>query len=388
MEEPVFVPETTAEAEEEAEEEQDDPDLDWGYADNDEFFELDESPKEPAPLEVVGGLTQEIGDVYEGEHKIITIVLRNTSDEAWKLAAIDASCSCTNIDGLPGGMMMQPHQEWAMRINVDGGKISAGEFVRDLTVMPRDFKPVRIMLRGKVVRFYETQPRTRQMNFGEINDPAAPWEASILVRGLGDLAEKMKLALPEKENEFVSLAVEEQDHGVWKVTATSRNPLPYRTNFSQIVVVPIVEPEGYPPVRLEVAGRSAMSLKFVPATFKIDAGKFEESGVVRFSSQVGFDPEKQRSSSPLAASGKRHHGGSGRMNNKMQDAYASNVDWEKFHDAVQLELPAGVTCEKVNTRFGVRFDFTVERAAFADGDEFKIPVTAYGQPLATLRVQK
>lgn len=394
-EEPALSTETNADTEskEEEEEDQDDPDLDWGYADNDEFFNLDEGPQEVAPLEVVGGLMQEIGDVYEGEHKIITIVLRNTSDEAWKLAAIDASCSCTNIDGIPGGMMMQPHQEWPMQINVDGGKISPGEFVRDITVLPREYKAVRILIHGKVVHFYDTQPRGRQMNFGGINDPAAPWEASILVRGVGDLADKMKLGLPEKENEYVSIALEEQEAGVWKVTASSKHPLPYRDNFSQIILIPVVEPEGYPAIRLEVAGRSAMSLRFTPSTFNIDEEKFEESGVVRFSSQVGFDPDKQRapsSSRRVSSSGKGHHHGGGRAApNKSLDAYASNVDWDKFYDAVQLELPSGVTCEKVHTRYGVRFDFTVKKEAFGpEEDIIKVPVTTYGLPLTTLKIQK
>ena len=72
---------------------------------------------------------------------------------------------------------------------------------------------------------------------------------------------------------------------------------------------------------------------------------------------------------------------------QLQDAYASNVDWEKFYEAVTYELPAGVECEKVNTRFGVRFDFTVKGEAFSNGETaLRSPFSAYGHPLPSLQI--
>ena len=268
-----------------------------------------------------------------------------------------------------------------MRVIVDGAQITPGEFMRDITLIPRDFKRVRVQIHGNVQRFVETLPRSRRLEFGGIDDPARPWEADIIVTGLEGLKDTMKLGLPKEEDELIALALEELEPGSWRVVATPRKPLPYASQFTRLVRLPIVEPEGYPDVRLEVAGRSGMTLKFQPAMAKITEDDFiRNNGEKTVSAQVGFDPKV-----PLPSSG-------GHMRKvetheiKLREEYASNVDWKAFYEAAELELPPGVSCEKVFTRFGVRFDFTFSRAAFTDGGPLKISLEAYGQHVADFQV--
>ena len=337
------------------------------------------SPTAPAPLAVLGGFVQEVGEILEGQVKEIVIPLKNTSDEPWMLQEIDASCSCTNVDGIPGGQMMEPHKEWPMRVRIDGSKIAIGEFSREIILSPADYKTVKIQLHGRIKRFVTVQPASHVLKFTGLIDPAQPWETEGQVKGVDDLAGKLKLALaPLAANSCLKVELIELKPGEYQVKVTPSRPLPYISDYSELFRLKVVEPAGYPDIKLQVSGRSGMTLSYSPGLIKLTDSAFDAKGVATCATQLGFDPYAEEAGKGIISRARLQ---------AQHDAFVDNVDWQKLFDALVITAPEKVTVTKTFTRFGVRLDFSVPKSVFATQRLLDIQTSCHGNPFKKIELQ-
>ncbi len=366
----------------------------WGYVDDD-YFEKNPQTA-PAPIAIDGGLVHDIGELLEGQKKRLQFTIRNTSDKPWRLQEINASCSCTNIDGIPGGIVIPANGSWVMDVRVDAEKIDIGPFEREIILMPLKFAPVRLKLKGEVKRFVQVTPASKTLKFEAVTDGAKPWKTRGLIKGLGDLAGKMRLEVVARDDEEIKTELTETAPGVWQVTCSPLRPLPYTSHYQRKVTLRILnDPGRYPDIALTVSGRVGMTLAFSPGRAMLTDESFDANGNYTFSSQLGFDPNKDNSApavaEPAPATSKhpaaRRRRPPARTSQAMIDAYVDNVDWDTLFANLKINAPAGVTVKPVFTRFGVRLDITIAKSAFAD-NKVRLPIeaTCHGRRLALIAV--
>lgn len=352
----------------------------WGYLPDD--FDADSEEREPAPLEIVGGFEQSIGDLFENEKRALTFVLKNTSDTAWRIQTIDANCSCTNIEGIPGGLDLPPHGQWEMLVRVDAEKISAGDFEREIIIRPLKYKQVRLKIRGRVVQYAHTLPVNRILKFNDCSDPTDKWETSAEISGLGGLEGKIKLAVTEKtaQDQDIACNLEETAPGIWELTCVPKRPLPYNDLYTHTVSVKILNENGrYPDLNFVIRGRIGLTLNYSPRRVKLQPEDFDAEGHAKFAVSLGFDPAADaRKAQSLKTAQKLA---------KLHDKFVGNVNWKALFANFKVEgLPEGVTATPVFTRFGVRLDVDVARSVFADESKFVIHTSAYGNPFTPIPV--
>ncbi|GEM_PF-6132191 len=352
---------------------------DWGYVDTEEFFNRNEPTTLP-PLAVEGGDPIEVGEILEGKKKIIQIALKNTSEtERWKIQDIDASCSCTNIDGIPGGKYLDPGEIWKMDVRIDGGKISPGEFVREIRIMPLEYRSVVLHLHGTIRRYFRTIPENNAFNFGELKSPEQPWSAVIDIYGVDASKDILKLGdMPEHKD--VLLTKEEISPGQWTITATPKRPLYYTSKYSAGFEIPVVEPANFPPIPIRLNGVVGMTLSFYPSALALPAEFLDENKPLELSTQLGFDPAEIVNDDIRTLAGKQRQ--------KMQDAFMSKIDWKTLMEKMEIQCPPGVMAEKVWTRYGIRLDLKVLANAFAEDEVISVKTFAYDHELATFKLKK
>lgn len=313
---------------------------------------LVENPTEDAPLEVVGGLSFDAGVVLSGAKKPMTIPLKNTSKEPFWIYSIEADCSCTNVDGIPGGKKLLPGEEWPMRIIVDAGRISDGPFEKHLLVTPSKYKPIKIAVKGVVEGFVQCEEnKARRIKFPAMKRADETWSASIHLSGCGSAEKILELEMPKDSSPKIAFQLEKTGEGSWKITASPTAPLPYSTNFATTVHFPVVKPENYPPVSVVVEGSVGATLRWEcdHKTFLQDKD-FDEAGNVHVACQLGHDVNGAFVLSPKSQ--------------KRVDAILDKVDWKVLFDTLEIEPVEGVQISKSFTERGVRLDVVFNKSIF------------------------
>ena len=305
---------------------------------------LMENPTEEAPLEIVGGMVHDAGVVLSGAKKELSITLKNTSDKPFWLFSIEADCSCTNVDGIPGGKKFQPGEEWPMRILIDASRIAEGPFEKNVIITPTKFKPVRVKIKGVVEGFVRcAENRARRINFELIKRPDEKWSGSLNLTGFGSAEKVLELGMPKSENKKIDFKLEKTGEGSWKVTATPKAPLPYSSNYTLSVTFPVLKPENYPPVSVTVAGPVGATLRWEsdhkPFLWDKD---FDADGNVHIAYQLGHDVNGEFVHTKTAQ--------------KHIDGIVSNVDWKRLYDTLEIEEIPDVKITKKFTEQGVRLD--------------------------------
>ena len=311
---------------------------------------LMENPTEEAPLEIGGGLVQDAGVVLSGAKKHLIIPLKNTSDKPLWLYSIEADCSCTNVDGIPGGQRIMPGEEWPMRIMVDAGRIDDGPFVKNLIVTPTRYKPLRIKIKGVVEGFVRCpESKARKMKFGQLKSADEQWSVAINLTGFGSAEKILELGMPKVEHKKIDFKLEKTGEGCWRITATPRAPLPYSSNYSTSVNFPVLKPENYPPVVVSVEGAVGATLRW-EGDHKVFLKEkdFDEKGNAHIAYQIGHDvnggfvyPKKAQ---------------------KRIDGIISKVDWKRLYDTLEIAEVPEVQITKIFTEQGVRMDVVLNKS--------------------------
>lgn len=322
----------------------------WGY--DDKPSPDADLTREP-PLEVKGGLVHDVGAIKSGEKRLYTLILRNTSDKPWKLQSVDADCACTNIDGFPGGVMMQPGKELPIVLRIDGSKIAAGAFEKHVMLSPLEYKTVRVAIKGKLERFFATVPNGRRIHFSAKGDPQTKWESSIDIIGVENYKDELELSIQEKaiENPYIQATLEKKDSNTWKLTAKPIRALPYADTFSEEIILKVLKPEGLPIISIPVQGAVGMKIRWNAPKGKSMILKEEDfkDGIAKLNLQLGVDINDPNTT----------------VNERLMRR-VENVEWQKLFDTLEFKMPEGVKYEKKFTRFGVRLELSAPRAAFND----------------------
>ena len=329
---------------------------DWGYEDKPS---PDVDLTRDAPLEIKGGLAHDIGALLEGEKRIYTLVLKNTSDKPWKLQSVDADCGCTNIEGFPGGVMMQPGKELPVVLRIDGSRIGSGPFEKHVMFSPLEYKTVRVAIKGKIERFFATVPKPHRIQFNSNGDPEAKWEKSIEIVGVGNYKNKLELELDKEalKNPYIQGTLEKLDCNTWKLTARPIKTLPYTDAFVESLIVKVSKPEGMPPITITVQGQVGMKIHWnMPKgrKFTLSEEDFKE-GIAKLNLQLGIDLSDPNTT----------------VNERLMKR-VENVEWQKLFDTLEFKMPEGVKYEKTFTRFGVKLALTIPRSAFNDKGSLRI----------------
>ena len=320
----------------------------WGY---DDKPSPDADLTREAPLEVVGGLVQDVGTILSGEKKLYTLKIKNTSDKPWKLQSVDADCACTNIDGFPGGVMMQPGKELPIVLRIDGNKIGAGQFEKHVMLSPLEYKTVRVSIVGKLERFFATVPNGRKISFTAKGDPQTKWEESIDILGVGNYKDKLELELVKDalKEPYLQATLEKKDSNTWKLTAKPIKPLPYADSFVEEIFVKVLKPEGMPLIAISAQGPVGMRIHWnAPKGRKFTFNEEDfKDGITKIKLQLGVDLSDPSTTVK-----------------ELMMRRVENVEWQKLFDTLEFKVPEGVKYEKTFTRFGVRLELTVPRTAF------------------------
>lgn len=322
----------------------------WGY---DDKPSPDADLTRDAPLEVKGGLVHDVGTILSGEKRLYTLILKNTSDKPWKLQSVEADCACTNIDGFPGGVIMQPGKELSVALRIDGNKIGVGPFEKHVMLSPLEYKMVRVAITGRLERFFSTVPNGRKIFFNAKGDPGMKWEKSIDIIGVDNFKDKLELSLVEDalKDPFIKATLERKDSNTWTLTAKPLKKLPYADIFIEEILIKVTKPEGMPLITIPVQGPVGMRLHWnAPRGRKMILNDEDfKDGIAKFNLQLGVDLTDPNTT----------------VNERLMRR-VENVEWQKLFDTLEFKVPDGVKYEKKFTRFGVKLELTVPRTAFND----------------------
>ena len=329
-------------------------------------------PTEPPPLEIPGGLERDLGVIWEFGVKQLEIPLKNTSDKMWVLWQIDASCSCTSVDGIPGGREIPAHGEWIMDVKIDASRIKPGPFSREIVLVPQKYLPVRMKFKGTVKRFLRITPEERVLSFQRMRDPREKWELAGTIRGIEDAAGKLEIALVEKANSLFNVALQKTKPGEYKVTVSPKGVLPYGDSIGEAIRFKCLAPQGAPDFEMGVKGRVGMTMRFNPSSVALRSKDFDANGIARVTTMIGYDPVARKP----------------RMNSKRVEKLVDNVDWQLFYDNCEFTAPEGVRVRKEFTKYGVRVHLEIPKASLPEKGRLHVQLSAFGHPLTKMSISK
>ena len=330
------------------------------------------APTEPPPLEIPGGLKRDLGVIWEFGVKDLEIPLRNTSDKPWMLQQIDASCSCTTVDGIPGGVEIPAHGEWVMDVKVNGSRIKPGPFSRNIILVPEKYLPVQMTFTGTVKRFLTTSPSDRILAFAGMRDPRKTWELTGAIRGTEDAKGKLEIELVKRENSLFNVSSAKTAPGEYKVTVTPKGVLPYGDSVAEPIRFKSLVPQGAPDFELGVKGRVGMTMRFSPSQILLREKDFDENGVARATTQIGYDPDTQKP----------------KMSSKRVEKVVDHVDWQVFYDNCEFTAPTGVKVRKEFTKYGVRVHLEIPKTVLPEKGRVYVQLFAFGHPLTRYSISK
>lgn len=318
----------------------------------------------PAPIEVVGGLEYAAGDIWENCGHNFAIVLRNRSDEPLYVTEVVASCSCTVTQSIPNGITIPARGEWKTSVNLLAEKLGFGEFKRDIAFSIHKYAPVRLTFTGNVRQAFAITPG-KEMSFNPIRDAAAPWELTARVAAVPEIAEPLVLA-EEIQDPFLAVQVSRpvDDEAGYLLRFTAKASLPYG-KFKHIVKVPVISPSYLSHVQFTINGNVATRVQFQPKTALLTAQSFAEKQTATVVVQCGFDNPAEMAAAP--AQGRLQ-----RIQREKSVRFVDDIIWPPLFDALQVELPPGVTANKELLRYGIRITLTVDRQAFADKRKLEV----------------
>jgi hypothetical protein len=334
---------------------------------SDQPFDLNDPKMEergPAPLEIPGGLERDLGPIWEFGMLHFAIPLRNPSDQPWTLATIDASCSCTSVDGIPSGVEIPAHGEWIMQVRVDASRLSVGPFEREIILFPEKYRPVRLKFRGVVKQFVRITPVERVLRFPSINDPREPWEMKAVIKGIEEAKDKLDIELVENPKSWFQVQLTKQSPGVWHLLVKPKGTLPYADSLAEAIRFRCLAPAGLPEFTVGVSGRVGMTMRFEPMRLRVEEKDFDEKGVVRVSSMIGYDPVRLRP----------------KMQRRRIENIVAYVDWKVFYENCSFEAPPGVKVTKEFTKYGVLVNVEAQKSAFDSKKRVEVHLSVFGIP--------
>ena len=333
--------------------------ISWG---NDDVPSPDADLTRDAPIEVQGGLKHDVGAFMQGEQQLHELLIKNASDKPLKLQEINADCACTNVDGIPGGILLEPGEKFAIDIRIDGTRLDVGPFEKHIILQPLEYKPIRVSIVGKVMRFYSTIPPSKSITFDAKGNPRDKWTGSLTIIGVDEAKDKLELEVlkSKKQVPYIEASLEKQDANVWKLTVRPIRPLPYTSNFTEQILIKVVKPERMPLIPILVKGAVGMSLRWSNPTVNLKEDDFKDGFIERYF-QLGIDLADAAS-----------------MQNHRLMSQIEKVDWQRLFDELEIRAPEGVKYEKKFTRFGVRLDVKAQRSAFSDKGVLKIETGCNG----------
>ena len=347
-----------------------------GALDNDDAPSAKADLTRDAPIEVRGGLVHDVGILIQGDRKLHELVIKNTSDKPLKLQSIEADCSCTNVVGFPDGVTIDPGEDFLITIRIDGTRIGIGPFEKHIILEPLEYKPIRVAIVGKQIRFYTTEPVSRTIVFDAKSNPSEKWEASLTITGVEGAKDGLELELlkmDSKKAPFIEASLEKLEGNSWKVTARPMRPLPYTDNFSEWMHLKVLKPEGMPNIPIMVRGSVGMPLRWLRPSLSIKEEDFTD-GIYQHNFQLGIDLTDDKATK-----------------NQRLLRQIEKVDWQRLFNELEVRAPEGVKYEKKFTRFGVRLEVKVPRSSFSEKGILRIETGCNGNWEASpiiLRIKK
>jgi hypothetical protein len=345
----------------------------WGYLSEEEMKNLP-TPTEPPPLEVIGGMEHEVGEMLEGEIKMLALTLKNISDKPWKIQEIDTNCDCTNVDGIPGGLLLSPGQEWKMRVRVDSSRLPVGKFRREIIVVPLRYLPVRIAISGQVQRFASFTPANKRLKFPSMMRPDEKWETVGFI-SIPEDNEVLQLKMDDEASGYVTGKLHQVAPRKWEVVVTPARPLPYGRNFSEKKRIAVTGKDGrvYPPLEFTVAGECGVALNFNEILLNFDDMKRGEDGMARCEVYIGFDPYAANFTDKQM---------------RAMQTMLEKVDFEDFKEKVTFKAPDGVQLTVKKERYRVLLEVAVPTRKIENSAEnVVVTAEAYGNKVSELKLR-
>lgn len=345
----------------------------WGYEDENNPLPPSDIP---SPIIAVDGKDIQLGRVYFGDIRVLWVKLKNTGDKPVKLQSIDASCSCTNVDGIPGGRIFAPGEEWKMAVRLDSARLPLGKFTREVILNANGYAPYRIYFSGENRELCKILPFGSKIRIAGSNDPSASWKEVVQIDGADSEWQGKVVLVPRerKESDYLQANATRLPDGKWQVEISPRRPLPWTDSFSEEVRLQVLEPADAPDIRLKISGRSGTSVNFSPRSFEIPAEAAPE-GDFTFTAEIGYDPYEDN----------------GEMNEFKQmemRRYAEKVDWRAVHKSFKLPVPEGMSVTMQPLRFGVRVTIRGKNSMIPEGKGVTLTAEAQGSPMAKLVLRR
>ena len=339
----------------------------------------EESEKPPLALNYDGILN--MGKVYSQEkaHGVFTVT--NVSRFPQTLKRVFPTCNCIVLDENYSGRELQPGEALEIGFTMDASTVTADSYARNIQIDVQGAKALTARIGGYILPPAILKPGD-SVELGDLRNPMGPWEAVFEIQKNPELPEPLDFGeLPESRFFHAELTTLEPGEK-YRLTLTSKGPLPYTRDLAVLYNVPITRPAAARQLLLTLNAHVGEEVYFAPSTWKIQEEKLREAGSLTERFAYGEVPglQEERKAGDPAANPKDMM----RLNLlRQKDAIPlrfvkEHHDWDDLFANLEFEVPEGVILEKIRHPKGIELKITVTPESF-QGDVREVRILPHRQ---------
>jgi hypothetical protein len=339
----------------------------------------EESEKPPLALNYDGILN--MGKVYSQEkaHGVFTVT--NVSRFPQTIKRVFPTCNCIVLDENYSGRELQPGEALEIGFTMDASTVTADSYARNIQIDVQGAKALTARIGGYILPPAILKPGD-SVELGDLRNPMGPWEAVFEIQKNPELPEPLDFGeLPESRFFHAELTTLEPGEK-YRLTLTSKGPLPYTRDLAVLYNVPITRPAAARQLLLTLNAHVGEEVYFAPSTWKIQEEKLREAGSLTERFAYGEVPglQEERKAGDPAANPKDMM----RLNLlRQKDAIPlrfvkEHHDWDDLFANLEFEVPEGVILEKIRHPKGIELKITVTPESF-QGDVREVRILPHRQ---------
>jgi len=221
----------------------------------------------------------DFGSYQANELKQADFKIENHGDSELKILKVNKTCGCAEVS--VQNMSVAPGASTEVKVEILPESLS-GSFAKNIFLETNDpsNKLLQIQVAGNAAPLYEIRPQPLQ-NIGRLK----LGERKILAFRISPVASKFELGVPEFDSAFSATAKTQPGPGGSSDLEIAIEPPSKSGDFRLKVRIPIVQPKGWKPVEVLIAGKAGIELAAIPSRLKV-AQQAGGAGTADFSLRI------------------------------------------------------------------------------------------------------